>query len=240
MQKTGWTVVIILFVLLASGCAQRATPTATPTVPPSATRRSLPPTWTAGPSPTSEPPTATTASNIVPALGATALTGLPPTWTPAPFETSTLPPVVIPTKDQTMLARTPSRTPTPIGTGTQMPTITPTYDLTQPPLAPAIATFPAGCSTFTVDLRKTSRVLNAETAAQFTFTTTTEADNYRLWVLHPDGRYVFSIAAPNTTFTIPGSTFVSPGAYGWELVAFNKQEQVCAHLTGVFVATKAS
>ncbi len=240
MRKT--CLAVILSILLTSACAQqKPTPTATFTSSPTVTRRPLPPTWTVGPTTTPVTETPTPPNTALPALGATALTNLPPTWTPLPFETVTPFPFFIPTIDPTDLALTPTLPPTLPGTGTALPTITPTSDLKQPPLSPASdVVFPAACQSFTQDAAKTSRIIGVGTVAKLFWNKTTQADSYRVWILHPDQHFVFIDATGEAEIDIPNETFNIEGIYGWELVAYKGIEPVCQHLSGVFIVRRLS
>ncbi len=81
----------------------------------------------------------------------------------------------------------------------------------------------------------TDQILSYGSPALLSWVKTPQADHYHLWVVQPDGKFVYNVDTTTASLKIPVAVFNGRGTYGWELVAFSGEQQVCVHLTGVFI-----
>jgi hypothetical protein len=222
VQRIGLIGLALIGIVACSAPPPTPTPTATPTpIPASATRRATftrIPTRDPNISPT-PPPSRT------PEPTRTLRPGFTP---PTPISIPTITPFVpvFSTEDPSQLLLTPLP-------GTIRPTFTPTFDASKPP--PVIGQVYPECANFAIDSTKTPRFARINSATPLTWRpltlpksfSATARITYRVWVKHPDGRYVFSAEVLGTTIQLPGRVFNSAGVYGASVIIFIDNETVC-------------
>jgi hypothetical protein len=104
-----------------------------------------------------------------------------------------------------------------------------------PPTIAPERTFEAACSTLARRTPTSGLIADKETDAQVSWTAVAGAEGYRVWLLSPANRYVFSGDTAETTITFKRELFTGLGNYAWEVMPLRNGDRFCQSLTGVIV-----
>jgi hypothetical protein len=104
-----------------------------------------------------------------------------------------------------------------------------------PPTVAPERTFDAACRTFARGTPTTGLIADQETDGQVSWTAVAGAEGYRVWLLSPANRYIFTEDVTETTVTFARSLFTGLGNYAWEVMPLRNGDRFCQSLTGVIV-----
>lgn len=152
---------------------------------------------------------------------------LPPTWTPTAFVTNTPRP--------TLPAPNVRPTVTPAARRTENFGVLAATPIGGPPTVALERTFEPVCNTFARRAPTSGLIADRESDAQVSWTPVEGAEGYRVWLLSPANRYIFTEDVSETTVTFERSLFTGLGNYAWEVMPLRNGDRFCQSLTGVIV-----